>query len=260
MLQDWVGGGQEGWERRRGSGGKSTPSTPTTTTHPLSPSNPLPILPPTTNKKGEGTHAKTPHHIKQILQLLQRRPLHHRPAPSRLHPRLDEKQTSHQTRGNNKPHRPHRPRKPDLGQQLPHHGRENQAPRTRPARRDPDRQAPLLAEVGRQDAHARAKQAPVAQAHAHALREEELPVRTVGEGGGEDAEDLQGSAQDENVPEVARVGETAGEGADEEDEEDLHRADPGDVGGGAGGQGRVGGVVGLEDAVAVDEAPCAHDD
>ncbi len=59
------------------------------------------------------------------------------------------------------------------------------------------------------------------------------------------------------MAEVARVGEAAGEGADEEEEEDLEGADPGDV------RGRAvqrGGVVGLEEAEGVDHAPGVHDD
>jgi hypothetical protein len=78
-----------------------------------------------------------------------------------------------------------------------------------------------------------------------------------GRRGGEGGADLEGCAEDVDGPEVAGVGEPAGERADEEDEEELDRADPGDVGGWT-VQG--GGVVRLEDAEGVDHAPGVHDD
>ena len=59
------------------------------------------------------------------------------------------------------------------------------------------------------------------------------------------------------MPEVARIGGAAAEGSDEEEEEDLHRADPGDV---CLRPVEEGDVVALEDAEAVDVAPCVEDD
>ena len=85
----------------------------------------------------------------------------------------------------------------------------------------------------------------------------------LGEAGCKDPQHLEDGADEEQRAEVACVGEAARERADEEDEEDLERADPAYVCwcrcgvwwvGGLEGEG----VVGLEDAEGVDEAPCVH--
>lgn len=116
---------------------------------------------------------------------------------------------------------------------------------------DADGEGSLGGEVGGQGGDGGAKDEAVGEAHADALGEEELGVGG-GEGGGEDAENLEGGTGHEDGAEVAGVGDAAGQGADGEEEEDLDGADPGD-----GGRGHVEdlGVVGLEYAKGIDEAP-----
>lgn len=142
------------------------------------------------------------------------------------------------------------------GQHLAHHARKHQPARRGPARGHAHGQAPPRAKVRRQRRDARAKQAPVAQPHADAQREQYLPVLR-GDGHGEDAEDLEGHAEREDVAEIAGVAEPAGQGAHKEEEEDLAGADPGDV---RGRPAEGGGVVGLEQAEGADDAPGVHDD
>ena len=90
------------------------------------------------------------------------------------------------------------------------------------------------------------------EAAAHAVRQEGLPVR-LDEAGGEDADDLEEEAGNGEVAVVAGVEEAAGHGGAEGQHEDFERDDPGDVGRGAV---KDDNVARLEDAEAVDVAPC----
>lgn len=128
---------------------------------------------------------------------------------------------------------------------------EDDAPRGAAAGADSEGERALGGEVGREGGDGRTEDEAVGEAHADALGEEELGVGGR-EGGCEDAEELEEGARQEDEAEVAGVGEAAGEGADEEEEEDLGGTDPGD---GGGREGEEIGVVGLEDAKRVDEAP-----
>jgi hypothetical protein len=141
---------------------------------------------------------------------------------------LNTKVRQHHGAQRNKPNSPHGPPEPDLRQQLAHHTWEHQAARGGAAGGAADGEGAAPSEVCREDGDGGAEQAAVAEAHADALREEEMPVARA-QGRGKDADDLEDGAGNEQGAEVARVGEAAGEGADEEEEEDLDGADPGYV-------------------------------
>lgn len=68
-------------------------------------------------------------------------------------------------------------------------------------------------------------------------------------------QELECRAEEEDGAEVARVCETACEGADKEEEKYLDGADPGN---GRGREVERGGVVGLEYAEGIDVAPGVH--
>lgn len=148
------------------------------------------------------------------------------------------------------------PGEADLGEELPDDDGVDDAAGGGAAGCDADCEGALGGEVGGEDGEGRAEGEAVAEPGAEALGEEELPVAR-GEGGHEDAEDLEDGAQGVGGSEEAVVGGAAGEGADEEEEEDLRAADPGDVGGRVA---KGGDVVGLEDAKGVDVAPGVGDE
>lgn len=200
----------------------------------------------------ERTHRKAPRRVKRVLELLKRRPVDQGARPPRRHPRPQHQVGDHEPGGLHERHGPHRPREPGRApQQLPCHGGEDEPARRAAARADADGEPAPRRKVRRHRRHDGAKQAPVAQAHAHPLRQEQLPVRRA-ERRGHEADQLEERAQQEQRAEVARVRGAAREGTDEEEEEDLDGPDPGD---GRGGEAEGGGVVGLEDAKGVDVAP-----
>lgn len=201
---------------------------------------------------GKGaTYEECPRRIKDILQFLERPPFNQRPSPSRLNPRLRQKVRHQHPTQHNKRHGANRPREANPRQKLPRHGRKNQPPGDTPTRRDTKHQRALLLKVCRYDGQHGAEDAAVAEPHAQALREKEVPVLGA-EGRGEGARDEEDGAREEDGAEVARVGEAAGEGADEEEEECAERAEPGNVAWGAVEEVHV---VGLECAKRVYEAP-----
>ncbi|KAK1456969.1 hypothetical protein CCUS01_09849, partial [Colletotrichum cuscutae] len=197
------------------------------------------------------TYQGCPHGIERILQLPERRPLRQAPRLARRHPRPQTRQGGKQRSGLDEPERPHRPAEPGTRQHLPNDNGKHHAARSAPAGRDPDGEGAPLGKVRRDEGDRGTEEAPVAQADADPLREQELPVPRAGRGrqGARDDEDGAGCR---DGAEVARVREAAGEGAYEEEEEDLDGADPGYVRGAA-----VEGldIVALEGAKGVDHAP-----
>lgn len=124
---------------------------------------------------------------------------------------------------------------------------------TAPRRRDAERERALGSEVLRHDGYADDEQRAGADAHAEALGEHELPVGFAERDHHQPEDDQEGTHTDEGVG-VAAVEERAHEDCGAAEEEGLDAADPGDGEVGAVGEER-GGVVGLEDAVGVYEAP-----
>ena len=111
----------------------------------------------------------------------------------------------------------------------------------------------MLEEVRRADGQAGDKDERVAESNADALREEDLPIFRA-QRRHQEADGLDDGAGDEDKAEEAGVRCAARQGGHEKGYKDLHAPDPGD-GAGRLVQGR--GIVGLKEAEAVDEAPCA---
>lgn len=149
------------------------------------------------------THSEAPSRIKRILKLPKRSPLDQRASLARRDPPPQANIRKHQPQGLDEPDRPDGPGEPRRGQQLPRHGREDQPSRRAPARRHADGEAPLLAKVRRHRRHRGAEEAPVADAHADALGQEELPVLGA-HGRGEDAQELEGCSEEEDLAKVLR--------------------------------------------------------
>ncbi len=194
--------------------------------------------------------------VKGILELLERRQLQERPCPAGRQAWSQDEEDGRQRRYLDEANRADRPAEPDHGQQLARDAGEHQAAGARAARHDADGERAPFPKVGRHDRQAGAEQASVAEAHAHALREEDLPVLR-GDRGGEETERLEDDADQHHLAEVTPVREPAGQDADEEEQEDLDGANPRDI---RGRPSQRAGVVRLEDAERADVAPGVQDD
>ena len=120
------------------------------------------------------------------------------------------------------------PGEADLREEALCDRREDEAAGRGAACLDSDRYDAVLVEVGGNEGDHRGEVEAVADALADAFGEEDLPVGGR-RGGREDAEELEREAAENDLPRVSRIGEAAGEGANEEKEKDLDRANPGDV-------------------------------
>ncbi|KDN72377.1 hypothetical protein CSUB01_00060 [Colletotrichum sublineola] len=189
--------------------------------------------------------------VEGVLELLEGGQVHQLARSARRDPRLQEDQAHGQRRELDEAEGAHGPGEADLRQELPDGAREDQAAGGAPDGGDADGQRPLLVKVGRQRGQGRGENEAEAQADADAVGKEDLPVLRAPRGGEDAQEDQEGAAQEE-VPEVARVREAAGEGADEEEEKDLERTDPGDI---RRRPVQLLDIVRLEDAKGVDEPP-----
>ena len=123
---------------------------------------------------------------------------------------------------------PDGPGKANGGKKSLDHGRVDEATSSGTRGGGSHCQGSALAKVCRQESHKGAKDEADAKTLTEALGEEELPVLRA-ERGHKHANELQDAADYVDVPKVASVRGTAGEGTDEEEEPDLHGADPGDV-------------------------------
>lgn len=153
------------------------------------------------------THSKASSRVERILKLLESSPLDERPCFPRRDPALQPDVCYHQTRGLDEANRPDGPREARRGQQLPRHRREDQPSRRAPAGRHSDGQSSLLAEIRGHGCHRGTEEAAVAEAHAHALSQEQLPVLGA-HGCGEDTQQLESCSEEEHLPEVLRKPES----------------------------------------------------
>ncbi|RDW65533.1 hypothetical protein BP5796_10225 [Coleophoma crateriformis] len=169
------------------------------------------------------------HGKERIRPLSKRLPFHELPLPHQLpgrESRLGEAQNDQHVGEHDEAHDAQRPRQPNARQQLLGDEREEHAASGAAAGDEGDGQGAAAGEVRGHETQGRAEDQAVADALADALREEDLPVGA-GEGGAEDAQELEQTAEQEHGAVVAGVEGAAGVDADEVQQEGLRAADPG---------------------------------
>lgn len=197
-------------------------------------------------------HKEHKRRVPQRLPVNQRaltaRGRHARPHEGDRHGRDAEQDEGDHARG---------PPKADTADEAAENDGEDDARERAAGAGDADGERPARAEVLREDGRRRQEHQAHAHADAHALREQDVPVRRP-ERRHEHAEHEQELAREEQVPEVACVVEGACHHADEHEEAGLQGADPGD-GRRRLGREQVGFVVRLEYPEAVHQAPGSHE-
>lgn len=149
-------------------------------------------------------------------------------ATGRRQPRLHERHGNRAEREQEEGNHPRRPAEAHHGQEVAEDEGEHD-PGQRAARaREADGERAAGAKVLRQDGRGRQEGQAHPYADAHALREEDVPVRRP-QRGHELAEHDEEEAREEEVAEIPGVVEGAGDHADEHHEAGLQGADPGDV-------------------------------
>lgn len=166
--------------------------------------------------------------IEQIRRLLERVPFNEGAGLPRLEARLEQEEGGDGAEEGDEAEDPHGPAKADARDGVLDDGGQDYAADAGAGGGAGHGEGAPLFKVGAEDLQRRHEHDAEAEADGDALREEEMPVRGA-EAGDEGAEDDEERADGEGRPDVARVGETAGDDAHAVRQEELHGSDPRDL-------------------------------